>query len=63
MMMEKTVNYDDEPVFYCANCLSLRILEDQLIGDYCMECGSTDIRKTDIEDWEKKYIKKYGVKF
>lgn len=62
MMTEKT-NYDDEPVFYCANCLSLKIVADDVIGDYCMDCGCADIRQTQIEDWEKKYLVKYGTKF
>lgn len=45
-------NYDEEPVWYCATCLSLNILnssgaEDDLDDDplpcHCGDCNSTDI--------------------
>lgn len=56
--------YNSIPVFYCKNCLSLRIrgIEDE-DSDYCDECGSTDIGTMLIEDWEKLYEEKYGYKF
>lgn len=63
MMMEETINYNDEPVHYCANCLSLRVIADDDIGDYCMDCGCAEIEQASIEDWEKKYYIKYGEKF
>ena len=55
-------SYDDEPVFYCRHCLSLKIrhvlnMED---SEYCDDCGSTDIEKCSIEDWEKLYRDKFG---
>lgn len=57
-------NYNDEPVFYCKHCLSLKIrdvgLPDLL---YCDDCGSTDVESTSIEEWERKYKEKYGFKF
>lgn len=51
--------YNQEPVFYCKECLSLRIrgVEDQ---DYCDECGCTDILETDIFTWVKLYADAYG---
>lgn len=56
-------NYDFIPVFYCKTCLSLKIMTIDDFGDYCDECGGTDIEQTDIETWEKMYQEKYGVKF
>ena len=55
--------YDDEPVFYCKNCMSLRIKNIGGILDYCDDCGSTDIGIINIHIWEKLYIKRYGIKF
>jgi hypothetical protein len=62
---EENQKYNDEPVFYCKNCLSLRIrfipvMQD---SDYCDECGCTDIKEAKVEDWEKLYIEKYGHKY
>lgn len=52
-------DYNSEPVLYCKNCLSLKILafDD---NDYCDQCGSTEIESTDIKTWEELYKKKYG---
>lgn len=55
--------FDDEPVFYCKNCLSLRIKNVGGILDYCDECGSTDISLVNIHTWEKLYKKRYGTNF
>lgn len=49
--------YDDEPVYYCADCHSLRILvNEHLAGDgwdgaYCGDCNSTNIHTCSIEEW------------
>lgn len=62
-MEDKRNSYNDEPVHYCASCLSLKIktvlVEADL--DYCEECGSTDIEQSSIEDWEKLYKERYGI--
>lgn len=44
------INYNDEPVFYCKHCLSLKIINDTHLADleYCGDCGSTYINTTDI---------------
>lgn len=55
--------YDDIPVLYCKHCLSLLIKGDEFVGDYCAECGSTDIGEIQIEDWELLYLRKYKKKF
>lgn len=55
--------FNDIPVYYCKHCLSLLIKEDEFVGDYCAECGCTDIDETQIEDWERMYLRKYKKKF
>lgn len=48
-------DYNSIPVLYCRRCLSLLIMEDEIWGDYCKKCGSTDIGEIQIEDWETLY--------
>ena len=64
-------NYNDEPVYYCANCLSLKIkrFNDPTPGQfkenedgYCGMCTSTDIKSTHIYNWKKMFQIKYGYK-
>lgn len=55
-------NYNSEDVFYCKNCLSLRIMTFEN-NDYCDICGCTDIESTDIESWKEMYKTKYGKEF
>lgn len=54
--------YNDIPVEYCAHCLSLAIMDIEGTP-YCSKCGSTDIKKADIFDWEKIYAAKYAGKY
>lgn len=63
--MEEKQNYNEEPVFYCKSCLSLKIrsvpnMED---SEFCDECSSTDIGQCSIEEWEKMYIERYGHRY
>lgn len=55
--------YNDIPVHYCTECLSLKVryLKDE--GNYCDHCHSTDTKEAHIHDWEKMYQEKYGKKF
>lgn len=57
--------YNEEPVFYCKNCLSLKVkivpVDSDL--DYCDDCGSTNIEHTNIHDWENLYKERYGTFF
>ena len=59
------VYYEVDPVYYCKQCLSLRIMgvgtHEDLI--FCDECNSTDIALADIRDWEQKYKAKYGINY
>jgi hypothetical protein len=57
--------YNEEPVFYCKDCLSLFIVnldetnpED---GCYCEKCSRTDIGETDIMSYREMYKTKYGI--
>lgn len=61
---EKLNDYDSEPIFYCATCLSLKIKhEDAIDYDCCCECGCTNIAESTVDEWEKKYESKYGHKY
>lgn len=63
-MPDKTKDYNEEPVLYCAKCYSLRIMHDDTTdSDICSVCGSTDIATTTIDIWEKLYENRYGHKF
>lgn len=54
--------YNQEPVFYCKNCLSLRVIAIPGIDDseFCDECNATDIDVCDIETWRNMYKERYG---
>lgn len=54
--------YNNIPVIYCADCLSLRILSTGEM-DYCEKCGSTNTKEANIFDWEKIYEAKYKTKY
>lgn len=60
--MEDINDYNEEPVHYCTECLSLRIkkVNDLPDLDFCDSCGSTNIEQTHISIWEKLHVKKYG---
>lgn len=58
----KHQKYNDEPVYYCAHCLSLKILNIADEG-FCDDCGSMDILKDNIEVWNNKYIEKYNEQY
>ncbi len=56
-----TEEYNNEPVYYCRHCLSLRIMST-MGQDYCDYCGSADVDTASIEDWEEMCIKRFGKK-
>jgi hypothetical protein len=61
---EKLNDYDSEPVRYCARCYSLKIKYDETLdSEYCGDCGCSDTIEAPIEEWEKKYERRYGKKF
>lgn len=57
--------YNNEPVFYCKNCLSLKVktVTAGLDLDFCDECSGTDIGQTHIEEWKKMYKDRYGFDY
>ena len=57
--------YDKIPVHYCNDCLSLSIRRIVGIEDacYCDKCGSTNIAKANIKEWESLYREKHGFTF
>lgn len=59
--MDENKEYNEEPVFYCKSCLSLKIINNDI--DYCDTCGSTDTSKVSIEQWQELYKKRYGRKY
>lgn len=44
--------YNNEPVIYCKQCLSLNIksIDDSI--DYCDDCCCTDTASTNIFEWK-----------
>lgn len=54
-------DYNNLPVFYCRTCGSLKIMRlgESIQGDYCDDCGSTDIGKTSIRVWQDLQKTKY----
>lgn len=63
-MIEEST-YNEEPVHYCTNCLSLKIkkVNDMPDLDYCDECGGTSIESTHITMWEKLHTARYGFNY
>lgn len=62
---KKIARYNEEPVFYCKRCLSLRIMNIPKVedSDFCDTCNGTDIGQATIEEWEKMYEEKYHHKY
>jgi len=58
--LAKIDDYNNEPVYYCKECLSLRIMEFTNNISFCDRCGSTDIDTCHIDEWKKLYREKYG---
>lgn len=58
-------DYNEEPVFFCRSCLSLRVKTVAMDSDldYCDECGSTDICQSHIDEWERLHKERYGFNF
>lgn len=63
--MGKLEEYNNIPVYYCRECLSLKIktVTEGLNLDYCDECSCTNIEQAHIDDWRKLYKDRYGFDF
>lgn len=53
----------EDSVFYCEDCLSLRILGGKNMPEYCDECSSANIGQCSFDKWEAMYEEMYGRKF
>lgn len=63
-MAQQTDDYNSEPVRYCSQCYSLKIMyEEPLDFEYCANCGCLDILEAPIEEWEKLYSERFGHKY
>lgn len=58
-------DYNNIPVHYCRECLSLKVMRVAGMDDtsYCDDCGCTDIVETDIDTWEAIYKQKHGFTY
>ena len=61
--MLTTEDYNSVPVYYCKNCLSLKIRVLGEYSEYCDDCGSTNIDKCSIFEWENKYKALYRRRY
>lgn len=57
-----TEDYNNEPVYYCKQCLSLKI---KVVGgfDFCDDCGNTNVGTAHVDEWDKLYQERYGEAF
>ena len=62
MSNSPTKEYNNIPVHYCRECLSLRVMRVAGMEEacYCDDCGCTNIVETNIEEWQDLYEKKHG---
>ena len=58
--LAKIEEYNNEPVYYCKNCLSLRIMDLNDTISFCDRCGSTEISTCHINEWKRLYKERYG---
>lgn len=61
MDSDKIIDYNEEPIYYCKNCMSLNIIDGGFM-DYCGTCGCTDILKGSIEEYDEIHKKRFGNK-
>ena len=62
--LNKIKEYNEEPVYFCRHCLSLRIMNLPNSDEcYCDKCNSTDIDKDNIYVWDNLYTLRYGKSF
>lgn len=59
----KDNEYNQIPVVFCKDCLSLDIGGLDIGVDYCNKCGSTTIEEMDIFKWRQLYRNAYGRDF
>lgn len=63
-IIDDNTSSEEDSVFYCTKCFSLKIVHEDSIGtDCCAECGCPDIAEASVEEWEELYKGRYGHKF
>lgn len=63
-MKYSQTEYNNEPVHYCANCLSLNIKQISNTDlNVCGECGNIKIEEAHINEWTELYTEEYGKAF
>lgn len=55
--------YNSEPVYYCKECLSLKIMNLSDEQCFCDACGGMDIDSCGIDEWKQMFEQKYHHKF
>lgn len=56
--------YNNEPIHYCKDCLSLNIRELSASKLFvCGECGNASIEESSVNEWIELYTKEYGKPF
>jgi hypothetical protein len=56
--------YNQIPVHYCKNCLSLAIIKsDDNSHVFCKDCGGTEMSVTSIDTWEFLFEQEFGKLF
>lgn len=63
-MEDQIIDYNEEPVHYCSNCLYLGNplivgTKDNQMIEFCPKCGGTHFSDSHIEEWENKFESKY----
>ena len=59
---------EEEPVFYCRSCHSLKIVVDETMADddwdgsYCAVCHSCDIGECSMDEWLEEEKRRQKVK-
>ena len=51
--------YNNIPIYYCSNCLSICIVNDGTM-DYCCDCGDTGIETATLDKYDELRYRKYG---
>lgn len=58
--IDKNSSYNDEPLYYCKDCLSLGIKEGEF-GDHCIHCGSTNVGVTTLLGYHMLKFRTTGI--
>lgn len=53
------IDYNAEPVYYCKQCLSLRIKSMGNLN-YCEDCTGTETSTCHIDEWQEMHKEKYN---